>query len=183
MEHLTPEEVLKYTDHTLGPTDAGRVRRHLESCPECAAEVHLQQKILEAAQRAPLQRVSASFTGRVLGIVGGRASGSVLLRLLAVVGKLLPMVLVLLVLAAALSIDFGGNARAEQDSSALTTALSAFSARVSGAVDGLSSFVNREAGTLGGMQGTKYVLMTFGVLVLFAVIDVVIRKRIFRVRS
>jgi len=183
MVHLTPEEVLMFTDQALDPTEAERVRNHLASCPRCSAEVRLHRSILQAARQAPLHSVSPVFARKVLGLVGRRTQGSALLKLLAIVGKLLPMAAVLVVLAAVLSIDLGGSSRAEQERSAVNTAVSDFSARTFGAIETVSSALSREAMALAEKKATKYLLMTLGVLVLYVAVDQLMWKRILRLKS
>jgi predicted anti-sigma-YlaC factor YlaD len=73
--HLTNNELLEYTD---GLTDSLRslaADEHLRACPRCSSRLQMLRRLERAVRKIPSERVSESFTQRVMVVVGlGRSS-------------------------------------------------------------------------------------------------------------
>lgn len=86
MDHLSPEQVVRYLDDRLPPEEAAEIEEHLERCPSCRSRVSGGRRVSDRLEEAVQRRNPPTELGKSGGMVGGTMNG---LRTAAVLAVLL----------------------------------------------------------------------------------------------
>jgi hypothetical protein len=138
MNHLRNEELQEFADGFYDEQIRAQIELHLRTCTDCRARVEGLAKLRDIIRRVPAERVSYSFTNRVMRRIGVRESSSFLWFLLKNIAPIIGLFIVVGIVYVALTftgiVDTSGigqsdgtiNTIYDKFSGELTTATSAF---------------------------------------------------------